>query len=237
MSHHVLLRRRDLIFVRIPQRIPKTLHVLQPYRVAKTRSVLHVSPLKVFHRLLASMIFSVRRVQHNLRIEALFQLLSGSLPKRFRAVMHMRFHLAVHHSRIRLCRAHGSHLPLQIDGHPHLVQQVHAQNSVHTPASRSPLSSPAPPEACRTSQSEFRLYFRYPSQPRCRGTWLRRTQATRLSPARSGSRIASTPPPPAVPSDAAPSFPLQIYSGSTGPPRISIPRINRLLRFREHASP
>src|SRR5215470_9228422 len=81
VPHYVFFRSRDLILVGVPQRIPKALHVLHRHSVAKIRSVFHVARPQIFHRLLAPPIFAVRRVQDNLRIEALFQFLGVSLLK------------------------------------------------------------------------------------------------------------------------------------------------------------
>jgi hypothetical protein len=81
MAHNAFLGYLDLIFIRVPQRIPEALQVLQGHLVIEIWNVFHVALLQVSHRLFPPVVLPIAGVKNDLRIEALLQFLRVPLIK------------------------------------------------------------------------------------------------------------------------------------------------------------
>src|SRR5262249_53827040 len=92
MARAVVSSPVDAVIVGVPQRVAKAPYVVGRHFKAQIWSILEILLVQVLHDLLSSSEFSVRGVEHDLRVEALFQFAGLSLAKCSAAVVHCRFH-------------------------------------------------------------------------------------------------------------------------------------------------
>src|SRR6266851_6261557 len=136
MSGAVFLGSINPEIVGVPQDVAEGAYVTRPHFIAQFGSKLEVTLAQITHDLLASPVLTMLSIENNFRIKALLHRFHVSLIEGDIAGPHVPFHLGkcvCGISRLTGWRRYGNS-PLQIDGHPHLIEQIHTQAPIDLPS-------------------------------------------------------------------------------------------------------
>src|SRR5208282_1129466 len=121
-----------------PQDVAEDAYVVWPRVIMQFGSELEITLAQVTNDRVASPVLAMRSVENDLRIIAICHRFLVSLIEGDLAGPQVPFRLCKYLCGIwRLTGLRGHrNSPLQIDGHPHLIEQIHAQDAVDLPATR-----------------------------------------------------------------------------------------------------
>jgi hypothetical protein len=136
MSHAVLLGSINPELIGVPQYVAKDSSLMRTYVIAQFGSRLEVALGKIKHHFVASHVLTMLSIKNDFWIEAHGHSFHISVIESDGAGSHVHFGCGKCVSGIFWITSHSadSDSPLQIDGHPHSIEQIHTPDPVYLPS-------------------------------------------------------------------------------------------------------
>ena len=136
MSGEVLLGRINPEIEGVPQDVAEQAHIMRRRVIMQSGGILEEAMAQILHNLLTSLVLAMLSIENDLRIKALRYRFRVSVIEGDNAGLQVPFRRCKRVagiSRLRDWRKCGNS-PFLIDGHPHMVKQIHTQDAIDLPS-------------------------------------------------------------------------------------------------------